>query len=101
MKYAESNKETLFNFLADYVELLDFRKMTLNSYKIENKKIQIIGVFLALFKLQDGTAEDIASGSGQIREEIKSFDYSVVVDGDFNIIQGEDGPQITIKLQTS
>lgn len=101
LRYAESNQETVFNSLADHVELLEFRKMTLNTYKIENKKIQITSMFLALFKLQDGTAEDIASGNGQIREEIKGFDYSAVVDEEFNILQGEDGPQIILKLQTS
>ena len=100
LEYVDRNKETVFGTLADHVELLDYKRMTLNSAKIENGKIHLSGMFLAILKLQDGTAEEIASGNGEIREETKGFDYSVIVDESFNIICGEDQkPKIHIALQ--
>jgi hypothetical protein len=102
LEYADKHIETVFGMLADHVELLDYKKMTLNSAKIESGKIQLSGMFLAMFKLQDGTAEEIAAGNGEIREETKGFDYSVTVDESFNILLDSDGnPNIKIDLQSS
>jgi len=98
--YAEKHEE-IFSSLAEYVELLDFSKMSLESWKIENGKTILKGWFLAKLKLQDGAANDIDNGNGMIAEQEKGYDFSIVLDEDFKIIVDREtgNEQIEIKLQ--
>ena len=88
--------------MADSVELLDFPKMSLKTWKIESGKIKLTGWFLTNLKLQTGTAEDIDASNGMIEEKEIGFDYSVTLNDDFSIaVNNETGEDlIQIKLQT-
>lgn len=100
--YAEKHQDIIFAPLADSVELLDFPKMSLKTWKIESGKIKLTGWFLTRLKLQTGTADDIAAGNGMIDEKEMGFDYSVTLNDDFSIVvNNETGEEfIRIKLQT-
>lgn len=100
--YAEKHQDIIFAPLADSVELLDFPKMSLKTWKIESGKIKLTGWFLTKLKLQTGTADDIAAGNGMIDEKELGFDYSVTLNDDFSIVvNNETGEEfIQIKLQT-
>lgn len=101
LDYAGKHEE-IFSFLAEYVELLDFTKMTLNDWSIKNERTTLSGWFMTKLKLQNGSADDIHNGSGFVSEEEKGFDFSVVLDEDFKIaIDKESKEQIEIKLQGS
>lgn len=99
--YASSHQSDIFSSLADFVELLDYSKMTVNSYKIEKGKIIISGWFIAKLKLQNGTAEDIKAGAGSIEEIDKGFDFEVTLADDFSIAHDSESntDRISIQLQ--
>lgn len=100
--FAEKHQDIIFSPLADSVELLDFPKMSLKTWKIESGKIKLTGWFLTNLKLQTGTAEDIDASNGMIEEKEIGFDYSVTLNDDFSIaVNNETGEDlIQIKLQT-
>lgn len=64
--YVTVHQYDILSNLADYVELLDFPKMTISSWKIVHGKIELMGSFIAKLKLQNGVADDIESGVGNI-----------------------------------
>lgn len=83
--YATRHKESIFASLANYVELLDYPRMKLQRWKIDNGKIILKGWFLARLKLQNGSANDLKSGAGVIEEVDKGFDFEVTLNDDFSI----------------
>ena len=100
-EYAEKHKAECVDYLADYVEILDFPKMVLSKWKIENGKITLSGWFSAKLKLQQGDAEAIENGTGSIATEDKGFDFSITLGDDFKIAIDKDTHKeiIEIKLQ--
>lgn len=98
---AEKHKAECVDYLADYVEILDFPKMVLSKWKIENGKITLSGWFSAKLKLQQGDAEAIENGTGSIATEDKGFDFSITLGDDFKIAIDKDTQKeiIEIKLQ--
>ena len=100
-EYAEKHKAECVDYLADYVEILDFPKMVLSKWKIENGKITLSGWFSAKLKLQQGDAEAIENGTGSIATEDKGFDFSITLGDDFKIAIDKDTQKeiIEIKLQ--
>lgn len=83
--YVTAHQDSIFSILADSVELLDYPKMRLLSWKIDKGKTILTGWFLAKLKLQNGSAEDIESGIGSIEEVDKAFDFEVTLNDDFSI----------------
>ena len=98
-EYATEHQDTVFSSLADSVELLDYPKMILKSWKIENGKIILKGYFLAKFKLQNGSAKDIESDNGSIEEVDKEFDFEVILNDDFSIAFDHDRNTDCISIQ--
>ena len=92
--YVTVNQDDIFSNLADYVELLDFPQMTISSWKIVHGKIELMGSFIAKLKLQNGIADDIESGVGNIEELNKSFDFAATLDDKFSIVYGDDGKEL-------
>ena len=101
LKYAEDHHSKFFDVLADSVEVLDFPKMVLNDWKIDNGQISLSGWFLAKLKLQTGTAEDIDKGNGSIVENDMGFDFSAKLNQDLSLIYDKDKQDycISISLQ--
>lgn len=99
LEYATEHQEAVFSSLADSVELLDYPKMRLQSWKIENGKTVLKGWFLARVKLQNGSAKDIESGSGSIKEVDKGFDFEAVLNDDFSIAFDHDRNTDCISIQ--
>ena len=100
-EYAEKHKAECFDYLADYVEILDFPEMILSEWKIEKGKISLRGWFSAKLKLQQGDAEAVENGTGSITTEDKGFDFSITLGDDFKIAIDKDTQKeiIEIKLQ--
>lgn len=100
-EYVEKHKAECVDYLADYVEILDFPKMVLSKWKIEKGKITLSGWFSAKLKLQQGDAEAIENGTGSIATEDKGFDFSITLGDDFKIAIDKDTQKeiIEIKLQ--
>lgn len=99
VEYATEHQDAVFSSLADSVELLDCSKMSLQSWKIENGKTVLKGWFLARVKLQNGSAKDIESGSGSIKEVDKGFDFEAVLNDDFSIAFDHDRNTDCISIQ--
>lgn len=99
--YVTAHQDSVFSTLADSVELLDYLKMNLLSWKIDNGKTTLTGWFLAKLKLQNGSAEEIKSGIGSIEEVEKSFNFEVTLNDDFSIAfdNGSKTDCISIQLQ--
>ena len=100
-EYASAHQNAVFSHLADSVELLDYPKMSLQSWKIENGKAILKGWFLAKLKLQNGSAPEIESGEGIIEEVDKGFDFVVILNDDFSIAYDSENNTdcISIRLQ--
>lgn len=100
-RYVTAHKDSIFSTLADFVELLDYPKMNVQSWKIDNGKTILTGWFLAKLKLQNGSAEDVKSGTGSIEEVNKGFDFEVTLNDDFSIaFDSESGTDcISLHLQ--
>lgn len=99
LEYATEHQEAVFSSLADSVELLDYPKMRLQSWKIENGKTVLKGWFLAQLKLQNGSAKDIESGNGSIKEVDKGFNFEVILNDDFSIAFDHDRNTDCISIQ--
>lgn len=98
-EYATKHQEAIFSSLADSVELLDYPEMRLQSWRIENGNTVLKGWFLAKLKLQNGSAQDIESGNGNIEEVKKSFDFEVILNDDFTIAFDHDRNTSCISIQ--
>ena len=98
-EYAEKHKAEYFDFLADYVELLDFSKMELSDWKIDKGKIILKGWFSAKLKLQQGDAKAVENETGFIATEDKRFDFSVALDDDFKITKDKDTQKEVIEIK--
>ena len=83
--YATKHQDSVFSGLADYVELLEYKKMKLASWSIVEGKITLTGWFLAKLKLQKGSSEDIKIGNGCIEEVNKGFSFDVTLNDDYTI----------------
>lgn len=100
-EYAKKHKAEWVDYLADYVEILNFPKMVLSKRKIEKGKITLSGWFSAKLKLLQGDAEAIKNGTASIVTEDKRFDFSITLGEDFKIAIDKDTQKeiIEIKLQ--
>lgn len=97
--YVTAHQDSVFSILADSVELLDYPKMKVLSWKIVNGKTILTGWFLAKLKLQNGSAEDIESGIGSIEEVDKGFDFEVTLNDDFSIVFDSESNTDCISIQ--
>ena len=98
-EYAEKHKAEYFDFLADYVELLDFSKMELSDWKIDKGKIILKGWFSAKLKLQQGDAKAVENETGFIATEDKRFNFSVALDDDFKITKDKKKKKEVIEIK--
>lgn len=97
--YVTAHQDSVFSILADSVELLDYPKMKVLSWKIDKGKTILKGWFLAKLKLQNGSAEDIESGIGSIEEVDKGFDFEVTLNDDFSITFDSESNTDCISIQ--
>ena len=97
--YVTAHQDDVFSALADSVELLDYPKMKLQGWKIDNGKTILKGWFLAKLKLQNGSAEEIESGNGSIEEVDKGFDFEVTLNDDFSIAFDHDRNTDCVSIQ--
>lgn len=97
--YVTSHQDSFFSSLADSVELLDYPKMEVLSWKIDKGKTILTGWFLAKLKLQNGSAKDIVSGIGSIEEVDKGFNFEVTLNDDFSIVFDSESNTDCISIQ--
>ncbi len=99
INYICNNQTDLFSSLADFVELLDFYEMSLDKYKISNGKFHLQGTFTVILKLQNGTAEEIEKGIGDIIEARELYRYEAYLDNLSAFSVDENGKErISIKI---
>lgn len=80
LNYVFSNKDHIFEGLADDIEILDFLKMSLKKHKIKNEKHIISGTFTVRLKLQFGTDEEVEMGEVFIDVKDITYNYSAILD---------------------
>lgn len=97
--YVTEHQDSVFSILADSVELLDYPKMKLLSWKIDNGKTFLTGWFLAKLKLQNSSAEDVVSGIESIEEVNKGFNFEVTLNDDFSIAFDSESNTDCISIQ--
>ena len=92
IKFIMNNSIDCLNSLADHVELLEVTQISLTHFEINNTMITVSGTVKLKVKLQNGEADDVQKGIGEILpEEPKVVKFKTILNDNLEITETRDG----------